>query len=86
MKGLQFIARYISSSVLLYGGLAFVVAGISIIIFPQILTFGVITPLQIHNLHDLGIGFFIVIFVVVIIGFVSYRNAMKIALEKYSNS
>ncbi|MGC8533456.1 MAG: hypothetical protein ACP5MV_02385 [Candidatus Parvarchaeum sp.] len=86
IKGLQFIARYISSSVLLYGGLAFVIAGISIIIFPQIITFGVITPLQIHNLHDLGIGFFIVIFVVVIIGFVSYRNAMKIALKKYSNA
>ncbi len=84
MKGLQFIARYISSSVLLYGGLAFLIAGVSIIIFPQILTFGVITPLQIHNLHDLGVGFFIVIFAVVIIGLVAYRNAMKIAIEKYS--
>jgi hypothetical protein len=86
MKGLQFIARYISSSVLLYGGLAFVIAGVSIIIFPQILTFGVITPLKVHNLHDLGIGFFIVIFVVVIIGIVSYRKAMKIAIKKYSNA
>jgi hypothetical protein len=86
MKGVQFIARYISSSVLLYGGLAFLIAGIGIIIFPQILTFGVITPLQIHNLHDLGVGFFIVIFVVVLIGLVSYRNAMKIAVKKYSHS
>ncbi|MCL5420784.1 MAG: hypothetical protein M1284_03495 [Candidatus Parvarchaeota archaeon] len=85
MKGVQFIARYISSSVLLYGGLAFVIAGVGIIIFPQILTFGVITPLQIHNLHDLGVGFFIVIFVVVLIGLVSYRNAMKIAVKRYSH-
>lgn len=86
MKGLQFIARYISSSVLLYGGLAFLIAGVGIIIFPQILTFGVITPLQIHNLHDLGIGFFIVILIVVMIGLISYRNAMKIAVEKYSKA
>ncbi|EFD92406.1 MAG: membrane protein [Candidatus Parvarchaeum acidophilus ARMAN-5] len=84
MNGLQFIARYISSSVLLYGGATFVIAGIGVILFPQILTFGVITPLQIHNLHDLGLGFFVVISVVVIIGLVSYRNAMKIALKKYS--
>ncbi len=84
MNGLQFIARYISSSVLLYGGATFVIAGIGVILFPQILTFEVITPLQIHNLHDLGLGFFVVISVVVIIGLVSYRNAMKIALKKYS--
>jgi hypothetical protein len=84
MKGLQFIARYMSSSVLLYGGIAFFVAGVGIIIFPKILNFGIITPLQIHNLHDIGIGFFIVILVVVIIGIVSYRNAMKIAIERYS--
>lgn len=84
LKGLQFIARYISSSVLLYGGLVFLVAGILIIIFPQIITFGVITPLQIHNLHDLGIGFFIVIAVVVGIGFVSYSRAIRIASAKYS--
>ena len=83
-RGLQFIARYISSSVLIYGGAVFVVAGILIIIFPQILTFGVITPLQIHNLHDLGVGFFIVILTVVMVGLVSYRNAMKIALKRYS--
>lgn len=83
IKGLQFIARYISSSVLLYGGLTFLAAGIVIIIFPEALTFGVITPLQIHNLHDLGVGFFIVIAVVVGVGLVSYMKAMGIAEKKY---
>ncbi len=84
LDGLKFIARYISSSVLLYGGVAFLVAGIAIIIFPQVLTFGVITPLKIHNLHDLGIGFFLVITVVVLIGIISYLRAVKIASSKYA--
>ena len=77
IRGMQYLARYISSNVLYYGGLAFAVAGALILEFPQILSYGVITPIKVHNLHDLGVGFFIVIFVVVIIGIVSYIEAMK---------
>ncbi|MGC8537460.1 MAG: hypothetical protein ACP5MZ_00550 [Candidatus Micrarchaeia archaeon] len=77
IKGMQYIARYISSNVLYYGGIAFAVAGALILKFPQILTYGVITPIKVHNLHDLGVGFFIVIFVVVVIGIVSYIEGMK---------
>ena len=77
IKGMQYLARYISSNVLYYGGLAFAVAGALILKFPQILSYGVITPIKVHNLHDLGVGFFIVIFVVVIIGIVSYIEGMK---------
>ncbi|MCL4404746.1 hypothetical protein M1583_02025 [Candidatus Marsarchaeota archaeon] len=80
-KGIAFIARTISSDVLFYGGLTFVVAGALIEVFPQILTYGIITPLKIHNLHDLGVGFFIVIAVVVIIGAVSYKLAVKKAIK-----
>jgi hypothetical protein len=76
-KGIAFIARSISSDVLLYGGITFVVAGALIEIFPKILQYGVITPLKIHNLHDLGVGFFIVIAVVVIIGAVSYKLSVN---------
>ncbi|MCL5405083.1 MAG: hypothetical protein M1125_04625 [Candidatus Marsarchaeota archaeon] len=76
-KGMSFVARSISSDVLYWGGLAFVVAGLLIIAFPQILTFGVITPLKVHNLHDLGVGFFLVILVVVIIGIVSYFRSVR---------
>ncbi len=83
-KGVQFMARYISSSVLLYGGATFMIAGALIIIFPQVLTFAVITPLQVQNLNELGIGFFIVIFVVVVIGIVSYEKAIKEAVKRYS--
>ncbi len=77
ITGIKFVARYISSNVLYFGGLAFVVAGALILAFPQILTFGIITPIKVHNLHDLGVGFFIVIFVVVIIGIISYMQALK---------
>ncbi len=77
IRGMQYLARYISSNVLYYGGLAFAVAGALILEFPQILSYGVITPIKVHNLHDLGVGFFIVIFVVVIIGIVSYIEGMK---------
>lgn len=77
IKGMQYLARYISSNVLYYGGLAFAVAGALILKFPQILSYGVITPIKVHNLHDLGVGFFIVIFVVVVIGIVSYIEGMK---------
>jgi len=33
-----------------------------------------VTPIYVHNLHDLGIGFFLVITVVVIIGFVGCKR------------
>ncbi|EQD58493.1 conserved hypothetical protein, membrane [mine drainage metagenome] len=77
VNGMKFLARYISSNVLYYGGLAFAIAGVLILAFPQILTFGIITPLKVHNLHELSIGFFLVIFVVVIISILSYIEGMK---------
>ncbi|MEM0086774.1 MAG: hypothetical protein QW346_03265 [Candidatus Micrarchaeaceae archaeon] len=80
-KGIAFVARTISSDVLFYGGLAFVLAGILILAYPKILTYGISTGIKIHNLGNLGIGFFIVIFVVVVIGLLSYLRAMRIASE-----
>ncbi len=78
-RGIAFVARTISSDVLYYGGLAFSVAGIAILAYPQILTYGISTGIKIHNLGNLGVGFFIVIFAVVIIGFISYFRAIRIA-------
>jgi hypothetical protein len=83
-RGINFVARSISSDVLLYGGTAFVVAGAAILAFPAILTYGIITPIKVHNLHDLGVGFFLVIIAVCIIGFLSYRRSMRRALKLYS--
>ncbi|MEL9914610.1 MAG: hypothetical protein QXY77_01730, partial [Thermoplasmatales archaeon] len=69
--------KTISTYVLEYGGIAFIVAGSSILAFPKILSYGIITPIKVHNLHDLGVGFFLVIIVVVVIGLIGYRIALK---------
>ena len=83
-QGITFVSRSISSDVLLYGGIAFAVSGIAILAFPQLLTYAIVTPIKIHNLHNLGIGFFLVIIVVIAIGFLSYRASMRKAVRLYS--
>lgn len=83
-QGITFVSRSISSDVLLYGGIAFAVGGAAILAFPQLLEYAIVTPIQVHNLHNLGIGFFLVIIVVVIIGILSYRASMKKAVRLYS--
>jgi sulfite exporter TauE/SafE len=76
-EGIAFVGKTISTYVLQYGGISFIVAGAAILAFPEILSYGIITPLKVHNLHDLGIGFFLVIIVVVVIGILGYRIAIK---------
>jgi hypothetical protein len=83
-EGVAFVAKYISKNVLYYGGLAFVVGGIMILAFPNILSFGIHTGIQIHNLDNLDIGFFLVIIVVAVIGIVSYIRGIRLALKKYA--
>ncbi|MGC8495815.1 MAG: hypothetical protein ACP5MX_01230 [Candidatus Micrarchaeia archaeon] len=80
-EGIAFISKYISKSVLFYGGIAFVIAGAAILAFPQIMNFGINTGIKIHNLDNLDIGFFLVVVVVAVIGFVSYYVAMRKAEE-----
>ncbi|MEM3827119.1 MAG: hypothetical protein QXR58_00775 [Candidatus Micrarchaeaceae archaeon] len=78
-NGLKFVAVSISTFVLKYGGVVFIIGGILILAFPQILGFAINTGLKIHNLDSLGIGFFLVIISVVIIGGVGYIEAMRAA-------
>ncbi len=80
-NGIAFVAKSISKYVLEYGGLAFIVAGSAILIFPQLLDYGITTGIHVHNLDNLGIGFFIVIFAVVIIGFMGYSRSIKKAVS-----
>ncbi|MEM0149817.1 MAG: hypothetical protein QXW10_02900 [Candidatus Micrarchaeaceae archaeon] len=85
-EGIAFISKYISKNVLYYGGIAFVLAGIAIIAFPNLLNFGISTGIKIHNLDNLNIGFFLVIIVVVVISIISYYLGMKKAVKlKYTN-
>ena len=66
---------------LTYGGVAFIIAGAAILIFPQLLEYGISTGVHVHNLDNLGIGFFLVIFAVVIIGFLGYSTSIKKAVK-----
>lgn len=80
-NGIAFVAKSISRYVLTYGGIAFILAGAAILAFPQLLDYGINTGVHVHNLDDLGLGFFLVIFSVVIIGFLGYFSAMRKAVE-----
>jgi len=80
-EGVAFVSKYISRNVLYYGGIAFIIAGLLVLAFPNILNFGIQTGIKIHNLDNLDIGFFLVVIVVGIIGIVSYYLGIKKAQE-----
>ncbi len=85
-KGIEYIARGTSGSTLLWGGMAFVLAAILEIAFPKLIEAGFITPLRVHNLHSLGIGFFLVIFIILFIltaSFIKYLKYVKNNVSKF---
>lgn len=71
---------------LLWGGAAFVIAGIFGLLFPSIAGFQILTPLHIHNLHSLGIEFVLVIVVVLVIGVGSLVWEVRKAVKKSKNT
>jgi hypothetical protein len=81
IKGIHFVSRSISSDVLEYGGLAFVIGGIAVLLYPGLINIGINTGIKVHNLDNLGIGFFLVIFSVVVVAFLSYRHAIRKASQ-----
>ncbi len=76
-KGIEYIARKTSGQTLFWGGLAFVVAASLEIAFPKLIQAGFITPIKVHNLHNLGVGFFLVIFIILFILTVSFIKSLK---------
>ncbi|MCL5116119.1 MAG: hypothetical protein M1272_03105 [Firmicutes bacterium] len=71
------VARSTAATTLFYGGWAFVVAGIATLLFPRITEWSIVTPLHIHNLHSLGIGFALVTFTVIVVGLGSLIRSMR---------
>lgn len=78
-KGLQMVSRGITRYVLTYGGISFAVAGILLLLFPGLDSISIVTGIKIHNLDSLGLGFFLVITAVVVIGFIGYIKAIRMA-------
>ncbi|MGA9775258.1 MAG: hypothetical protein WBU92_04985, partial [Candidatus Dormiibacterota bacterium] len=56
---------------LTWGGLAFVVGGLFGLAFPQIANLSFATGIQVHNLDQIGLPLFLVVFAVVGIGITS---------------
>ncbi len=77
----QKLSSLTAGRTLLWGGTAFIVAGIFGLLFPAIAGFQILTPLHIHNLHSLGIEFVLVILVVLVIGVGSLVSEVRKAVK-----
>jgi sulfite exporter TauE/SafE len=76
-KGIEYIARRTSGMTLFWGGIAFVIAAALEIAFPELIRAGFVTPVKVHNLHNLGVGFFLVIFIILFILSVSFVKSVR---------
>ncbi len=65
------IARITAARTLFFGGILFFFVGVIDLVNPRLLEFSIKTPIKIHNLHNLDIGFFLVIITVMGIGLLS---------------
>ncbi len=82
-EGMEYVAKKISSNVLYYGGMAFAIMGAVILAYPGLLNYGISTGLKVRGLDILNVGFFLVIFVVVVIGAASYIVAIRRAARSF---
>lgn len=71
------VARRVAGRTLFGGGLAFIVAGIFSLVAPALANWQVATPWQVHNLDHLGLGFLLVVIVVLGIGGTSIVQALR---------
>lgn len=64
----QAVAGRVAGRTLVLGGIVFVFAGGLAALFPKLAEFAVHTPIRVHNLHSLGLGFALVLIVLLGIG------------------
>ena len=82
-EGIKLASRTAGMS-LIGGGFVFILGGLLGILFPAIAALNVTSPINVHNLHHLGLPFVMVMISVVIIGFGSmYINIRKVK-RKYN--
>lgn len=77
----RFVAQKVSGHTLLGGGVAFVLAGLLGWIFPALASLAVTTPIPVHNLHHLGLGFVLAVVVVFGIAGLSLVRSMHYVRE-----
>lgn len=78
------VAQKTAGNTLFFGGMAFVVAGIFSLLFPRLARYSIATPLHIHNLHTLGLGFLLVMFTVLVVGIGTLVRTLRHAKELVS--
>ena len=76
-KGIEYIAKRTSGLTLFWGGLTFVFVAILEFAFPKLIQTGIITPIKVHNLHSLGVGFFLVVFIISFIMVISFIKSLR---------
>lgn len=79
--GIEYIAKKTSGLTLFWGGLAFVFAALLELTFPELAQVGLITPIKVHNLHSLGLGFFLVVFIICFIMITAFVKSFKYVKE-----
>lgn len=82
-EGIAYVAKSVSRYVLTYGGYAFIIVGAAILAYPNLMNYGINTGIKVHNLDSLGVGFFLVVFSVIIIGYIGYRKSVKEAQKTF---
>ena len=76
-KEIVFIGRETSGSMLAYGGMAFVLGGAFLLLFPGIANFSVPTGINIPNLDSINLGILLVMTTVIVVAIPSYFLAIR---------
>ncbi len=72
-----YLARMMSARTLVGAGVGFLVVGVFGIAFPRMLnSLQVITPFHIHNLHSIGVGFFLAVVLLFGVALWSFRKTI----------
>jgi hypothetical protein len=80
-EAVALVARRVAGSTLFWGGVVFVAAGIFGLALPNAAAWAIATPIHVHNLDSLGLGFILVMLVVLGIGGGSLIYAMRQATQ-----
>ncbi len=86
-KARAYVARKMSARTLAGGGVGFILIATLGILWPHVLSsLAVVTPIHIHNLHNLGTGFFLAVIVLFGVAIWAFISSRKEAITLYGSS